>query len=65
MNQHISSLVQNVAIFPFNKNHLPHVENWVQKKENTHAFLGRFDLEHKLQCLFKLLYINTKKNHHE
>jgi len=39
MSWHISSLVQNVAILPFNKNHLPHVENRVQKKENTHGIL--------------------------
>jgi hypothetical protein len=37
------------------------VENQVQKKENTHAFLGRFDVEHMPQHLFKLLYGNQKK----
>ncbi len=61
MSWHISSLVRNVAIFPFNKNHLPHVENRVQKKENTHGFLSRFNVEHKLQHLLKLLYNNKKR----
>jgi len=66
MSWHISSLVENVAILPFNKNHLPHVENRVQKKEYSWN-PGRFDVEHKLQRLLKLLYNNKKisiKNDH-
>ncbi len=60
MSWHISNLVQNVEILPFNKNHFPQVENWVQKKDNTHAFLGRFNVEHMFYYLFKLLYSNQK-----
>jgi hypothetical protein len=37
------------------------MENRVRKKENIHAFFGRFDIEHKLQCLLKLLHGNQKK----
>jgi hypothetical protein len=34
-----------------------------KRRRNTHAFLGRFDVEHKLQRLLKMLYNNKKKNH--
>jgi hypothetical protein len=53
--------VQNGAILPFNKNRLPHVENQVQKKKNIHAFLSRFNIEHRLQHLLILLYGKTPK----
>jgi hypothetical protein len=53
--------IQNVAILPFNKHCLWWVENWVSKNENIHALLGRFNVEHRFQCLLKLLYGNKEE----